>query len=305
MRFRFLSRASGIFATITMLAGCGGSSASFTPRTPASSNVDLLGLATGTKQFGVGLGDSVGIAGGLGFLHQWCDGVSGYFMACGEVAGTRKFSDRADDTQKLTCSGGKTLGSVTVKFGAVQQIGIGSYLMSGDTQEKFKCGRDVGAGSQLVGGSWDDVLYISSGSLKKGSPVTIGVQWSLTPQTTHIACDAAQNSYGNIELYNAGITPPAGYSEFSITGACVGSTFEYFLYGSAKQQGTTAVGTISTSVGASLPIYFAISGDVIACQTTNYCVGNIGASLSGKYKFTITSITPGATYRTASGNKYQ
>jgi hypothetical protein len=47
------------------------------------------------------------------------------------------------------------------------------------------------------------------------------------------------------------------------------------------------------------------TGQIIACQSVNYCIGDIVASLSGSYKFKITSITRGATYTTASGNTYK
>jgi hypothetical protein len=75
--------------------------------------------------------------------------------------------------------------------------------------------------------------------------------------------------------------------------------------GNTKQPGTTAVGTINTAVGDSDVVYFVATGRVLACQSTNYCVGDILASLHGVYKFTVTSITKGATYKTASGNKYK
>lgn len=52
-------------------------------------------------------------------------------------------------------------------------------------------------------------------------------------------------------------------------------------------------------------MYFVATGQVQACQSANYCIGDIVASLSGSYKFKVTSITSGATYTTASGNTYK
>jgi hypothetical protein len=106
------------------------------------------------------------------------------------------------------------------------------------------------------------------------------------------------------QLYSASITPSSG-SQFSISGACSNGTFLYYLYNNSQQKGTTAVGTISTAVGDSYPIYFATSGQVLACQSSTQCLGDFFAVLSGTEKFTITSITHGATYTTASGNTYK
>ena len=120
--------------------------------------------------------------------------------------------------------------------------------------------------------------------------VTLGEQLALTKASTTIACDSANNSFGELDLYSPSVTPPSG-NQFAIGGYCVNGSFEYFLYGNEKMVGTTATGTIATAVGDS--------------QTVNYCVGDIVANLSGTYKFTITSITSGATYTTASGNTYR
>ncbi|MBV8344221.1 MAG: hypothetical protein JO190_04400 [Candidatus Eremiobacteraeota bacterium] len=287
-------------AMLVVLAGCAGSQPSPAPFAPGFANRGPLAASAATEQFGAGLGDTAGIAGGAGFTHSWCDGVSGSFFACGEVAGARRFKDSASDTQNLTCSGTKSNGYVSVKFAGTQNIGIGSYSMSGETNETIKCGSGIGAHAALNVGSWDDVLYVSSKTLKKKTPVTIGVKWVLTP-VTDIACDRSQNSYGKVELYSPSVTGPKG-GKFSIIGSCVKGAFVYKI---GKQEGTTAVGTISTRVGASHPIAFSIVGNIVACAVDNECVGDIKASLSGRDKFTITSITKGASYTTASGDLYK
>jgi hypothetical protein len=295
-----LVRASGISA-IVALAGCAGYQSSPAPSAPGFASGAATYLPSSVAQFGVGLGDRVGIDGGAGFAHSWCDGALVSFFACGEVAGKRKFNDSASNTQYLTCSGTKSDGSVSINFAATQNIGMGSYSMSGETNETVNCGSGIGAHAQLDAGSWDDVLYVSSKRLKKKAPVTIGVKWVLKPQTD-IACDTAQNSSGQMQLLSPSITGPSG-RKFSISGSCTKGAFVYKVYG--KKEGTTAVGTIATHVGDSYPIAFDVTGNIVACNAGNYCVGDIKASLSGREKFTITSITVGATYTTASGDLYK
>jgi hypothetical protein len=121
---------------------------------------------------------------------------------------------------------------------------------------------------------------------------------------TRIACDSAQNSFGQLNLYSPSVTSPSG-GEFSISGGCVNGAFEYYLYQNEKQLGKTATGTIKTAVGDSFVMQFVLTGNVVACQSSNFCVGDIVAILAGDYKFTVTSITPGASYTTASGETYR
>ncbi len=260
-----------------------------------------------TKAFGVGLGDSVGIAGGDGFRHQWCNGVAGDASGCySEVAGKRNFADSASDTidLKIGKKGSEPDGEVKVNFSATSKLGTGSYLMAGETSETAKYLKDVGAAAQVVASDWDDTFYISSGSLKKGTLVTLGVKLTLQNPQANIACDSAKNSFGELDLYSPSVTPPSG-SQFNISGYCVNGTFKYYLYENTKKPGTTATGTITTAVGDSFVMYFVATGEVQACQPTNYCIGDTVASLSGTYKFKVTSVTQGATYTTASGNTYK
>jgi hypothetical protein len=292
-------------AALFALSACSGSpntsgSASLVPTEPSP-----VSAVAAAKQFGVGLGVYAGAVGSAsGATYGWCDGVVTNPSQCtGEVAGKRKYTYAVAKTINLVNGSGKNNGSVEMKFSATQKLGKGNYLMYGNVNELVKFQRNVSGFAQIVSSAWNDTLYISSKTLKKGAPVTIGVQLALKPGT-NVACDAAGNSFGEVDFYSASISPPSG-STFSISGGCVDGAFEYYLYGNAKQQGTTAVGTIATSVGASYPLYFAVSGNVIACQTQNYCVGMFAASLSGNYAFKITSITSGATYTTASGVTYK
>jgi hypothetical protein len=259
------------------------------------------------KAFGVGLGDAVGIAGGGGYAHQWCNGAPGGASGCySEIPGKRKFTDGASGSVNLVIGkkGSQPDGYVKVNFSATSKLGTGRYLMAGETNETVKYLKNVGAAAQVVSSDWDDTFYVSSGSLKKGTPVTIGVKLILQNPQTDIACDTAKNSFGELDLYSPSVTPPSG-SQFNITGYCVNGAFEYYLYQNAKDPGTTATGTIKTAVGDSFVMYFVATGQIIACQSVNYCIGDIVASLSGSYKFKITSITRGATYTTASGNTYK
>jgi hypothetical protein len=298
----------GAVAGLLMAAGCVGTQNSVVPAMPFPDAFRQLGLGPDVKQFGVGLGNDAGAEGtggskGMSWSFDWCDGAPGNPSQCiGEVPGKRKYHDLASGTGYLF-NGSQSVGYTKAKIEGTATLGTGSYVMSAETNAKMKLAHGFFAQSQTVASDWDDTLYISSGSLKKGTPVTIGVKWALTPHT-NIACDSAKNSSGFVELYGASITPPSG-SQFSITGACSNGTFLYYLYNNPQQKGTTAVGTISTAVGDSYSIYFATSGQVLACQASTQCVGDFFAVLSGTEKFTITSITQGATYTTASGNTYK
>jgi hypothetical protein len=303
------TRHAYILAALFALPACGGSQNQPTGAGLMLPQVEHVAARPATKQFGVGLGNDAGAEGtstgskDKSWTFDWCDGAPGNPSQCtGEVPGKRKFADDASGTANLYY-GSQSVGYTKAKIATTQKLGTESYVMSAETNASRSLGHGYFAQSQIVAADWDDTLYISSGSLKKGTPVTIGVKWALAPHTK-VACDSAKNSSGSVELYGASVTPPSG-SQFSITGACVGSTFEYYLYNNSKQQGTTAVGTINTSVGASYAIYFATSGQVIACTSSKQCIGDFFAVLSGNDKFTITSITPGATYTTASGNTYK
>lgn len=262
------------------------------------------------KAFGVGLGNDAGAEGtggskGMSWSFAWCNGAPGNASGCySEVPGKRKFTDSASGTAELFY-GSKSVGFTKAKIAGTQKIGTASYVMSAETDSTMKLGHGYFAQAQTVASDWDDTLYISSTTLKKGTPVTIGVKWVLTPQT-QIGCDSAKISYGVLELYSPSITPPTG-GQFSISGACANGQFLYYLYNNVKDPGTTATGTISTTVGASYPIYFATSGQVIACTSGvgGQCIGDYFAVLSGNDKFKITSITQGATYTTASGVTYK
>jgi hypothetical protein len=281
---------------------CGGvGSVADAPAIPASSH-----MWPAAKAFGVGLGVFAGAVGSAsGATYGWCDGIPTNPSQCtGEVAGKRKYTYKVSKSIALETGTGQNDGSVQMSFSASEKLGSASYLMSGTVTELRKSLRNVSGFAQVVSGAWNDTLYVSSKTLKEGTPVTIGVRLKLSPRSTIVTCDTAGNSYGALGLYSASISPPSG-SEFAITGGCIGGSFEYYLYNATSKPGTVAVGTIATSVGASYPLYFSLSGNVIACQTTNYCTGTVGAKLSGDYAFTITSITNGATYTTASGNSYQ
>jgi hypothetical protein len=297
------------FIALIALAGCGGSQNAL-PAPATAQAARPIGLAPAVKQFGVGLGNAAGAEGtggskGMSWTFNWCNGVP-YNPSCyptvPEVPGKRKFHDLASGTANLF-NGSQSVGYTKAKIEGTATLGTGSYIMSAETNAKMKLAHGFFAQSQILGSIWDDTLYVSSGSLKKGTPVTIGVKWALTPHT-NIACDSAKNSYGLLELYSASITPPSG-SQFSISGACSNGTFLYYLYNNPQQKGTAAVGTISTAVGNSYPIEFVTTGQVVACQASTQCVGDFFATLSGTEKFTITSITQGATYTTASGNTYK
>jgi len=250
-----------------------------------------------TDQYGVGLGT-------FAYLESyesygWCNGVVGNPSQCtGDVPGVRKYSYTLRKKQILSD------GEQSFDISAVSKIGTGNYLMAGEVAVTMKA-KSPGAGAQIVNSGWDDTLYIKSKTLKNGTPVTIGVQLALLNASRNIACDAENNSNGQLELYVPNVKPPqSDGSQFEITGSCVGEAWEYYLYGNTKNMGTTGIGTISTKVGGSFILAFSLSGDA-AVSCNNYCSGDIKASLSGKYKFTITSITQGATYKSASGDKYQ
>ena len=291
---------AGIFAAFSGCAGPNRMSAGG-PLPPSA----LRNFPPPTTAFGVGLGVGGGANGSVDYSFGWCDGVNENPSQClGEVYGQRKYQFFVSHTVPIN-NGSHSYGYAKVVLQALSRLGTGSYLMSGFVDETKKFSKNIDAYAGVVSNDWNDTIYVHSKTLKKGTPVTIGVQLALYPTTTSITCDSAKNSVGQLVLYSASITPPPSYGEFAINGLCSGGSFEYILYGSFKDQGTTAVGTIGTAVGDSYPLYFSMDGNVTACQTSNYCVGTTGAKLAGHFKFTITSITPGATYRTASGNTYK
>jgi hypothetical protein len=298
------------FAALFVFAGCGGSQDFVSPATSVPAAAAHPQAGPNVKQFGVGLGDAAGAIGNTAgssqsWRYEYCNGVLENPSGCySEVPGKRKFTSSASGSAKLQNQYGKPNGSTTAKISATSKLGVGSYSLFGETNELTKYYRNIGAAAQVVSSDWDDTFYVSSGKLKKGSPVTIGVKLTLQNPQTNIACDSAKNSFGELDLYSPSVNPPSG-NQFNISGYCVNGTFEYYLYGNAKKTGTTATGTINTAVGDSFLMLFVATGEVIACQTVNYCVGDITASLSGNYKFKVTSITPGATYTTASGNTYK
>jgi hypothetical protein len=296
-----------LFVVAALMAGCGGSQSHVAPT--ALLPPDGHQAIPATKQFGVGLGDDAGAVGNIGSKPYWrydyCNGVLGSPSGCySEVPGKRKFISGGSGSVNLQNQSGQQNGYVKAKISATSKLGTGSYTLFGETDELTKYYRNIGAQAQIVADDWDDTFYISSGSLKKGTPVTIGVQLTLDAVATSIGCDSAQNSFGELNLYSPNVTPPSG-NQFAIGGYCVNGSFEYFLYGNEKQTGKTATGTITTAVGDNFTFLFVATGQVIACQTKNYCVNDIVAKLTGNYKFTVTSITAGATYTTASGNLYK
>lgn len=293
---------------VALLTGCGGMEGQLGAGAPPLSVSARYGAGPATKQFGVGLGDLAGADGsggskGQSWTFDYCNGSNGNPSQCyNETPGKRKYHESASGTAYLFY-GTQSVGYTKAQITATEKLGTASYTMYAETNASRNLGRGFVAFSQIVASNWDDTLYISSTSLKKGTPVSIGVTWTLAPQT-NIGCDSAKDSSGELELYSASITPSSG-TQFSITGICSGGSFVYYLYNEPTKPGTKAVGTISTAVGDSYPIYFATSGLVQACQTSSQCIGDYVASLSGNDKFKITSITSGATYTTASGNTYK
>jgi hypothetical protein len=300
---RLARRAFGIAAFI-VLAGCG-TQTQLNPGGPALPSGSASGIGPAVKQFGVGLGDSAGAEGDVSsYRYGWCNGAPANPSGCySEVPGKRKFTNGSSGSINLVNDSDKSDGYADAKINASSKLGSGGYTLLGEVNEDVKLLKNVSAAAQIEASDWDDTFTIASQTLKKGTLVTIGVKLALK-ESTDVACDSAQNSFGELDLYSPSVTPPSG-SQFAIGGYCENGSFEYYLYGNSKQPGTTAVGTINTAVGDSFAFYFVASGEVLACQSTNYCVGDIIASLHGTYKFTITSITQGATYATASGNTYQ
>jgi len=290
------ARHACVLAALFTLAACGApqNQASGTNVVPA---VNRLGAGPATKAYGVGLADGAGTVPTWG--AGWCNGVPAETLSfCpDEVPGKRSFKNSA--------SGGQSLGSegyVKAKIDVTQKLGATSYLLDGEV-DVLNSQIIAEAGATISNGWWQDEFTISSQTLKNGTPVTLGVQAALNPTKTNVACDAAQTSFGELFVYSPSIKPSSG-SQFSISGACVNGTFEYLLGNGA--QGTTETGTIGTAVGDSFTVYFVMTGEVTVCEEKNQaCLGLYIANLDGSYQFTVTSITSGATYTTASGNTYQ
>ena len=298
-----LARRAGVAGALVALAACG--SAQNQPTAaglmPTAAGHFAPGPAT-KKAYGIGLADSAGAA---DKGYEWCNGAPGNPSGCpDEVPGKRSFKNSGAVKVDLVTGSDQPDGYASVKINDTQKLGTTSYLLDGEV-DVLKAPNDAGeAAASISNGWWQDEFTISSQTLKNGTPVTLGVQAALDPTETSVACDAAGNSFGELLVYSPSITPSSG-SEFTISGSCVSGTFEYQLYGTSLQ-GTTATGTIGTAVGDSFTLYFVMTGEVTVCESkTSACSGLYVANLDGSYAFTVTSITSGATYTTASGNTYQ
>ena len=295
------ARHACVLAALFTLAACGApqNQASGTNVVPA---VNRLGAGPATKAYGVGLADGAGTVPTWG--AGWCNGVPAETLSfCpDEVPGKRSFKNSASGGRNLENGSGQPEGYVKAKINVTQKLGATSYLLDGEV-DVLDSQIIAEAGATISNGWWQDEFTISSQTLKNGTPVTLGVQAALNPTETNVACDAAQTSVGELFIYSASITPSSG-SQFSISGDCVSGTFEYLLGNGV--QGTTETGTISTAVGDKFTVYFVMTGDVAVCEDNKNqaCLGLYAANLGGSYQFTVTSITSGATYTTASGNMY-
>jgi hypothetical protein len=262
-------------------------------------------VSSTTKAFGVGLETEVGVPFGA---TAWCDGTwnPSNVYVCPETPGTRQYEfGPTKRTYVYKNASGEVLGSDTASGSVTSKLGAGSYILIGtmDTSIQLR-GPQAGANFGQLSGGWMDTLYIAAKSLKKGTPVTVGVKLALAPTRTGVACDAAGKSTGEVDFYAPFALGPDRVHATEVTGYCIAGSFKYYLYGNYHDAGTTAVGTIATAVGDSVPMYFAPSGGVSAGCPSNGCEGRIAAALEGSYELTITSITRGATYTAASGTKY-
>jgi hypothetical protein len=104
------------------------------------------------KAFGVGLGDAVGIVGGAGYAHTWCNGAPGNPSGCySELPGHRKFADAAGDEIYLM-KGSKPNGDVSVKFSATSKLGTGRYDMAAETDEMIEYIKGIEAAAEIDAG---------------------------------------------------------------------------------------------------------------------------------------------------------
>lgn len=146
--------------------------------------------------------------------------------------------------------------------------------------------------------AWTDVLNVTSSTLPAGTPVTLKVTTALKPGTIKAPCNADSVPSANFYFQSNGFRN--GYSQ--IYGSCIKKKFIFYIDTPAKK-GSVLTEQFYSVVGESVMI--GGMGSVIngLCAVVG-CIPQ-SSTLEGTVKYTIVPITKGATFKSASGYKYQ
>ena len=153
------------------------------------------------------------------------------------------------------------------------------------------------AAEDMTGWEWDDLLTITSSTLPAGSPASFKVTTTLKPTTFEAPCNA--DSAPTLMFYFDSNGIKGTYSR--LNGSCVKKKFEIYVDTPGKR-GTVLVSVITGTVGQNLNIGGKGSVTNGICAVVG-CIPQ-SSTLAGTVKFTIVPITKGASFKTASGNKY-
>lgn len=265
----------------------------------ASTTQKISPMAKGS--YGVGLGVAASLTAGLKqWSHQFC--ATNSSSDCSGIVEHKKsvtYSVSQSGTDKING------GHFSLKTDEVSTLGQSSYNIALKANGASNTPGQDGAVVNPANITWSDNLHVKSKTLKKGTPVTISVQLSLTPSVTDVSCTSDQNSSASIDYTGTGADQFSSFMK--VSGYCVGSgSFVYVIDDGSGGQGTTDTGTIATSVGATVGI--AGNGSFVgwACSFTPTCVRSYVTNIAGSATWTITGVSPkGATYTTDSGRKYQ
>ena len=256
-----------------------------------------------TPGFGDGLSADLGAASGnSGSRYQYCEEPGYSFSSCPlEEPGKRRFS------YSKTASANSSVGSASASVSLVSELGTGKYnegVSAEGVPSMPPYSADTADTSAYL--SFDDTIYVNSSTLPKGTPVTITYKIALKPSATSVSCN--QNSTGQAGF---GVMAAGGSnSPLSIFASCTYGQFVYEIYGQGQpHKGDAATGTWHSKVGSSLVFSGSARASLsVGCGTFKGdppCLTRYSDTVAAGYKFTVKSITSGATYTTASGDKYQ
>lgn len=294
---------------VVALAACGGAGHTMPPIGSAqTSNVPLqnmnpLSLAAaplGAAQWGVGyLVQPLLAVDGLYWAPVYCANVGSTAADCpGVVPAKRTFS--FSHSHRL---GRPTYGSTGITVSGSVSMGSIAFSQTSDTHSPLT-NPDMEDQSQFAS-AWDDVLtpeisaptsiVAVSPQLKYGSPVQFTVTLAISNLTAEVPCTTWD--YGSFTFQAAG-NGTTGNAP-TVSGACVGSTF--VVTNGENQVSDSDTGVLNGKIGERLGIQMQGDGGGFVC--IDQC-GSASLTFGATATYTITPLTPGVSFKTASGNTY-
>lgn len=231
------------------------------------------------------------------------------FDSCANASAPGCLGNLQSDTDRSSASHSASAGARKAGFSEEAEAGMGGVFHYDSTTSVTVTNNDAIADSGVIISTVAyDTLYPQSKTLPKGSKVKLAVTLTLTPSSTKVDCDANAYSTGELAAY-WGLVAKGPINSVSVIGDCEGQTFDYTTADAAghQQPGTTITGTLMTTIGTS---YRFGLGGVVGTSATIECTNNMcptglyDSYLTGKWILTIKSMTPNATFKTASGFDY-